>query len=305
MQRTHYWWLGALAGLGFGVSDWAIFRFLNIEMMVRDHDVTLYVMAFMGTTYALFGAVIGLLFAARGRIREQLTELRAAQTRAVELESLAAIGRLAAGVAHEVRNPLAVIRSSTELLVESVEDADARRAGQFIVEEVDRLDGFIGSLLDFARPVSTERRSHIGIHEVLDALARLVGSDVEFRRGPQASFEADPDQVVQLIHTLVVNALDAGSRCVVESRSSGAEVIFEVRDDGAGVSSEHQPLLFQPFFTTKARGTGLGLAMARRMVTAHGGDIRYVAGGGLGPAGAGACFRVTLLMPMPMPGDAS
>lgn len=293
MRERKYWpFYGAVAGVLVGAGDWAFFHLMSLEMEVAGQDVTALVMLFFTVTYAFFGWVIGQLWAARARISEQYEALQAAQAREVQLESLASIGRLAAGVAHEVRNPLAVIRSSTGLLMETAEDPEAETAGRFIQEEVDRLDSFIGALLDFSRPVAVDR-SPTSTARIAEHTARLAQAHVRWAAGDH-TFDADTDQVVQLLNTLVVNAQAAAEQVAVEARRDGDHVVFDVRDDGPGVEPEAAPNIFQPFFTTKAKGTGLGLPMARRIAEAHGGALEYVSGYGLGQGGAGACFRVRL-----------
>lgn len=221
----------------------------------------------------------------------------------MENERLAGIGRLAAGVAHEVRNPLAVIRSSASLLLEGLdpEAEDAHTAGRFITEEVDRLDGFIGTLLDFSRPLAPER----AVVELPPLLRRveILGSDQAARVGfefavepVEGQVEGDEDQLAQALFTLVVNAGEAtgaGGRVQLRAAVNG-EVAFEVADDGPGVSAESAARIFEPFFTTKARGTGLGLPMAARIAAAHGGALELRPRAGLGPEGRGACFRLRL-----------
>jgi two-component system sensor histidine kinase HydH len=238
-------------------------------------------------------------------IRDQLRVLEATQEAALRNEKLAAIGRLAAGVAHEVRNPLGVIRASASMVQESFDPgSEPHRACDFICEEIDRLNGLITSLLTFARPAEP-RLAPIHPEKLIDRALSVSAGELERRRIEvlrQADpglpeFVADPDLLVQLLLDLVTNAAEAlgqGGRIEVRLQGSPEFVCFEVADDGPGVPRDATEKVFEPFYTTKATGTGLGLAMTARIAQSHGGGIRVVEGAGAGPGGEGACFRIEL-----------
>jgi len=304
-------WYGALAGLLLGASDYLWLRLSGVQMRLEAYDVTLAVMLFFGLSFAGLGYAMGKLMLARARasedaalIREQYEALQASQARLVQAEKLAGLGRMAAGVAHEVRNPLGVIRSSASLIREGLGDggdADLAEASEFIVAEVDRLDGFVRSVLNFSRPLAPELAA-VDASAVVDrALALASGQlgearvDVELGGTTAPPVRADPDLLVQLLMGLLVNAGEAGGqRVTVRAGAAGGAAWFEVADDGPGVAQGDEARLFEPFFTTKAAGTGLGLAMASRIAQAHGGRLELTHGRGLGPDGGGACLRVTL-----------
>jgi two-component system sensor histidine kinase HydH len=292
--------------------DVAVFVFFGADMTLAGRDVTVPVLAVFGITYGALGFAVGRLAMARERAREdaatiqrQMHALEASQQAALENEKLAAIGRLAAGIAHEVRNPLGVIRSSAAMVQEGFAPGDESwRACDFIREETIRLDGLTSKLLDFARPRPLRLQSTSLEKAVLHAL-HLAQPELESRRiqvsqegiEQARELEADPDLLAQLVLDLVVNAAEAAGndgRLALRVHSLDGDLVLEVADSGPGVPVAAAEQIFEPFFTTKPRGTGLGLAMVARIVKAHGGAIAVASGRGAGPGGAGACFRVML-----------
>ncbi len=305
-------WIGAMAGAAGGLCDAALVLVLGVEMRIGGVDATAGVLGFVGVTYAGLGYVMGRLFQERSRVHRdaeiiasQLRELERTQRELVRQEKLAAIGRVAAGVAHEVRNPLGVIRASAAMVQESFEPGeDPYRACEFICEETLRLNSLITSLLTLSRP--TELRSRpISLDKVVEQAVTLAGEDLRAREiqlereaepiGPEIS--ADPDLLCQVVYGLVSNASEAlgkGGRIVVRTQRLFDGVRVEVADSGDGIEPDVAPHVFEPFFTTKAAGTGLGLPMAERIAQAHRGSLHFVRGAGAGPDGQGACFRLDL-----------
>ena len=317
-KRRRYDLWGCAAGVALAAIDVAIFVFFGADMSLAGRDVTAPVLTLFGLSYGALGFAVGRLAMARERAREdaatieqQMRALEASQRAALQNEKLAAIGRLAAGIAHEVRNPLGVIRSSAAMVQESFAPGDEPwRACEFIREETVRLDGLTSKLLDFARPRPLRLQSTSLEKAVLHAL-QLAQPELESRRIQVSSFgireapelEADPDLLAQLVLDLVVNAAEAageGGRVALRAQSLRGELVLEVGDSGPGVPIAVAEQIFEPFFTTKPRGTGLGLAMVARIVKAHGGSIEVSGGRGEGPDGAGACFRLSLPMHGPV-----
>lgn len=312
IPRWDLW--GALGGVALGVADTVLLGLLGVDFRLGSTDATLFVGAFFTTSFTLLGFSVGALLRARLRVRRdsdtilrQLHELEESQRALLQHEKLAAIGRLAAGVAHEVRNPLGVIRASASMVRESFDPGEEPyRACEFIVEEIDRLNGLIRSLLTFSRPTELRLRS-VSIDKLLDQALHLASDELGRRgidhtretRGALPDLAADPDLIAQVLLDLLVNAAEAlgeGGRVLVRAHLStyARAVCLDVADDGPGVQVEHVPRLFEPFFTTKASGTGLGLAMARRIAESHAGSLELVPGAGAGPSGSGACFCLRL-----------
>ncbi len=219
-------------------------------------------------------------------------EAAAAERRAERMEASA---RLALGIAHEIRNPLASIRGAAQELARAPDP----RLTAMILKESDRLDRILGDFLAYAR-LEAPRPSRVDLGALLEETVALVGSredarDIRFQSATPKGLavSADSGQLKELFLNLLINAVQAGAREIRVTATREARVIrVEISDDGPGVSAEARGRIFEPFFTTKPRGTGLGLALAARVAAAHGGELRLAAAGA-GPGG-GACFEVLL-----------
>ena len=212
---------------------------------------------------------------------QDLTEMRVMERQMRRAERLAVVGTLAAGVAHEIRNPLAAISGSIELLRAAPQaDDDGRALMDIVTREIDRLNILISDLLEYTNPQPREL--------VAFDLANLVRETVQVFEQDR-SFEAirvscegrdaldvvaDPGRIRQVLWNLLRNAAEsARSRVVVGLAREGDAVVLEVGDDGAGIEPEHLERVFDPFFTTKNQGSGLGLATCHNIVREHGGAI--------------------------------
>jgi signal transduction histidine kinase len=306
-QDRMRWW-GMAAGIALGAVDTTMIRALGVTFTMNGHDAGWLVAAFFGSSFALLGFLIGYVADGRRRdrraaevIQAQMETINAARTRLVQSEKLAALGQLSATIAHEVRNPLAVIRSAAQSLAETLPagDAEAHRACSFITQEIDRLTSVTGSLLAFARPLKLAERA-VAVRALFDGALLLAGDelrakDVRIARREPADLppvRADEDLIRQVLLGLLSNAADAvprGGEVALVARAAGDAVELEVADSGPGVPREIRSRIFEPFFTTRSRGTGLGLAVARHIVEAHGGGIEV----GEQPSG-GARFTVRL-----------
>ena len=232
------------------------------------------------------GAPLGLLIAF-----QDLTEYKALEEQLNRADRLAAVGRLASGLAHEIRNPLASISGSVQLLLEDekVSNED-RHLMNIVVKEADRLSLLLSDFLNFARP-SVLQLEKIDMSALVDELIVLVNASGQFQgvtiekkcQGP-AQMIVDPQKMNQVLWDLMINAGDAAKpdgRIRIEINGAQGEIVIE--DSGAGITDEDQEKLFEPFYTTKDKGTGLGLANVYANIEAHQGRI-YVEPGDLGGA---------------------
>ncbi|MCP3061892.1 ATP-binding protein [Myxococcus sp. K38C18041901] len=232
-------------------------------------------------------------------LREANTRLTRAQTELVTSERLATVGRLAAGVAHEVGNPLAGILGYLSLARMKAPSAELKDYLERIDHEVQRIDRIVRGLLDLGRP-ETASPGPVDVGSVVETCVRLVRAapelasvSVELSLEPGVLARAEPGPLSQILINLLLNAAQAmgGQGSVsVTTRLEAGEARVVVRDHGPGIPPEVMPRLFEPFFTTKGRqGTGLGLAVSLRLAQVMGGRL----GAENLPEG-GACFTVAL-----------
>jgi signal transduction histidine kinase len=215
--------------------------------------------------------------------RQHAEELARAQAQLVQQERLAALGEMSAVVAHEVRNPLAVVFNSLGSLKKLLKpEGDARMLLEIIGEEADRLNRMVGDLLDFARP-STPTWRYEAVDRLLDDAVGAALADntqgITLHRDIDPTLppvHMDGRLMRQAILNVAMNAVQAmphGGRLSVSARRDRGSVRIEITDTGPGIPSEVRHRIFEPFFTTKASGTGLGLAVVKRIIEGHQGEI--------------------------------
>ena len=228
-------------------------------------------------------------------------------------DRLALLGTLAAGLAHEIKNPLGGIKGAAQLLRRSVaRDSSLVEYADIMIREVDRVNLLIEQLLDLSRPAKLNLAS-LNVHELLDEVLLLERETAQ--QGVVVKKQFDPSlppvrgdraQLTQVFLNLVKNALQAmeGQGCLTittrietdfhireQGRERGKFIWVDIEDNGPGIEDENLPHIFSPFFTTKNSGTGLGLAICHRIIKEHGGLIRVDS-----RERSGATFKVSLLV---------
>jgi signal transduction histidine kinase len=278
---------------GSSVSDWPV-------LVLRE--ATFPIAGFL--TYELLEANRAATRRAQ-HAAEQLAEanrnLQKAEAQVRRTERLAALGQLSAGLAHEIRNPLSTIKGSAEMLLKNVDanGAVAHELAGFISTEVDRTNALVTRFLDFARPLAL-RLEQAEIAEVIDEAVAQVEKhtpplDVSIYKNysPDISpFLFDRQLIERVLYNLLLNAAQASppeGSVTVKTRLVGDTVEVDVIDRGTGIAPKDRESIFNPFFTTKPSGVGLGLAIVSKIVDEHGGQITVES-----EPGAGSVFRVFL-----------
>jgi signal transduction histidine kinase len=233
------------------------------------------------------------------RVADRTDALRASQARVIHQEKMAAFGLLAAGIAHEVGNPLAALSSLVQMLRRRDPDGYTAEKLDLADRQLSRIQRTIRELVDFSRPASTI----VGRVRLSDAVEEALGIAKYYHRTKDRAIVIDVpsdlprvvalrDHVTQVLLNLLMNAVDAtgkGGEIRVLGRSGSGRVELAVEDDGRGIDPAEHPRVFRPYFTTKPRGTGLGLYVCRKIVEEQGGTISFESA-----PGTGTIFTVTL-----------
>jgi two-component system, NtrC family, sensor histidine kinase PilS len=222
---------------------------------------------------------------------EDLSVIREMETRVRQADRLATLGRMAANIAHEIRNPLASLSGAIEALAGQTGTEEERtRLTHIVLRESDRLDEIITAFLDYARPVPL---SLVGVNvaDVLDEILLLLehrpptGVKV-IREFPSAlQWRVDPQQFRQAVWNLCLNGVEAmpdGGELRVAAALTAAALRVSVSDTGEAIAASELAHVFEPFYSTKPGGSGLGLALVHRIVTEHGGQVHAKSEPGLG-----------------------
>jgi two-component system sensor histidine kinase HydH len=231
-----------------------------------------------------------------------LTQIRELKKQVETNKRLAAIGKLAAGVAHEIRNPLSSIKGFATYFSKRYEDnATDMETAQIMIQEVERINRSITQLLEFAKPMVVEKKQ-VDIKDVIHHSLRLVDHDLVQKKidttvtidTQNALIQTDGDRMNQVLLNLYINAIEAlghgGKLDIrVEDAVEEGEIEIHVRDNGMGIDEEAIDLIFDPYFTTRATGTGLGLSIVHRIVENLNGRIRVES-----TKGSGTCFIINL-----------
>lgn len=217
------------------------------------------------------------------RVREKTEALQTAQNEIVQSEKLAALGYLSAGMAHEIRNPLNSISLFVQLMRQSTQDPDQLEYQGKILKEIERVDSIIRKLLDASRRTRSIT-SDVQLNEVVDTALEVFAPQIESRKilvkrlyqVIPSPIKADSAELEQIFTNLFLNALDAmgqGGRLEIEITEENRRVIVRVADSGGGIPEEILPNVFEPFFSTKTCGTGMGLPVAQRIAHIYEGSM--------------------------------
>jgi len=262
--------------------------------------VGLFFLVVLGVSGGLIGLAMFWNKSLTRQVELKTEELLESHERLLRSERFAAVGEAAAYVSHEIKNPLMVIGGMANQVERRLaEDPAAQEKLRIIQTEVRRLESFLGELRDFLRPVQPSKQE-IDLNQVIREVKALMeeairekGIRLEDRLHPDLPpVEADPNQLKQVLLNLVKNALEATEdqgAILVSSGTDDGRVWFSVQDTGKGMSEDVQEKIFHPFYTTKEKGTGLGLAVINKIVTDHHGDITVSS-----VAGIGSTFTVRL-----------
>lgn len=208
-------------------------------------------------------------------------------------DRLATLGQLAAGAAHEIRNPLTSIRSTIQYLKKEIKDETKKELVAGLLEEVDRINEIIEGLLSFSKPTRPEKEQ-VDFNSLLEQTIALVATaakkqkiDIDYKFSAiEKQLDADPSQLKQVFLNIMMNAMQAmddGGKLQISVASIKSETLFSAKsqakflitfeDNGAGIPKENLEHVFDPFFTTKKDGTGLGLSISYGIIQQHGGEI--------------------------------
>jgi len=254
-------------------------------------------------------ASVSSLFGDRGELLGEvllfrdLTEVQELKKEVERNQRLASIGRLAAGIAHEIRNPLSSIKGFATYFKERYQDVpEDKKTAEIMVQEVERLNRVIGQLLEFSRPIKLNK-VRADIHEMITHSLTMVQKQAEDRGvaittnlSPAIEeVSLDPDRISQVLLNLYLNALEAMEQggtlhigLFLDKECGRVKIV--VSDTGIGIKEEDLVHVFDPYFTTKQSGTGLGLAIVHRIIEAHKGEVRVESEPGRGT-------RVTVVLP--------
>ncbi len=297
---------GATLLLLSGLSD-AIVRLTPVRsVFLLEHSYLLFALA---VSYVLLGRFVRTANALTSRtleLRRSYNELRDAQEQLLRKEQLATMGELSAVIAHEVRNPLAIIKNAVSGLHRpTLRDADRQVLLKILDEEADRLNRLVGDLLAYARPV-TPQRQPIQVEDLVRGAVELaraaqrredaVSFDIQLQDGAH-TIQGDVDLLRQAIVNVAENAIQAmpdGGTLTVRTYGTQLEqqpaVAISIRDTGEGMDTLVRSKATDPFFTTRPTGTGLGLAIVHRLIHSHGGKVQIESSYGTGTT-------VTMILP--------
>ncbi|UFJ39981.1 transporter substrate-binding domain-containing protein [Brevibacillus humidisoli] len=257
--------------------------------LVRQEGGSRFFHYYIAPLYSSVGEVIGGIVSLQDR-----TEQKHLQARLVDQEKMRALGQLVAGIAHELRNPLTAIKTFIELLPGRLDDPHFRaELIRHVPVEVERLNRIVEDLLDYARSQPMQTRAE-NLREMVDWVLGLFARRLHHEQvlltvevPPHLTVRCDRARIKQVLINLVVNGLEAmeqtaQKQLLIRAGSESGAVVLTIADTGEGIASDYLPRLFQPFFTTKSQGIGLGLHLSRKIMREHGGELTVERSDGTG-----------------------
>jgi len=290
------YWFGAPGGIAAAVVA-------GVGSIVHFHESwhgnTPFILSQYGQAvgFVIIGAVGGVLASAERRatrhhqqavasLQAANIELRTSHEQLRRADRLSSLGEIAAGLAHEVRNPLAGVKGALEIITSrAAEGSPEAEFAALASREIARLDELISEFLTYARPHDPERRD-IDIFEVLERVVSLISGEaeqhgvvIEVDRRPVQTVSVDSEQMAQVFFNILLNAVQVsprGGHVRITATADSGMLAIDVRDHGPGIRPEHLMKVFDPFFSTKTTGTGLGLSISQRIVQGHHGRIDII-----------------------------
>jgi signal transduction histidine kinase len=301
-------WFGWLGGLAAAICSGLCFIFVPHILSLKEDFAAEYAEALI---FLLVGGVTGVLSSRERSQRKDLArttkrleavnrDLEASLEQLKRADRLSMVGQLSAGLAHEIRNPIASIEGAIDILERDRNDLGTREEEflGIIKKECGRINRLLSDLLDFGRPQQPQLRT-VTPAEIIDSVMVLANPVAQRQNvrllasvSSNSAFRADPAQIQQVVLNLTLNAIQAmpqGGSVTLSSSTDGSAVNIDVRDEGVGIPREDFHKVFEPFYSTKERGIGLGLSVADQIVKAHGGKIDFFRN----PT-SGMTFRVVL-----------
>ncbi|WP_409304576.1 ATP-binding protein [Peribacillus sp. SCS-155] len=214
-----------------------------------------------------------------------ITNEKRNETKIREMEKLSIVGELAAGIAHEIRNPLTSLTGFTQIIMERVEDEDLQEYLSIMLGELDRINNIVNEFMFIAKPKENMEVRSTHIHSLISHVIKfmepqsnLKGIRIDFDSQSPITAECDPNHIKQVLINLIQNAIEASSDTsefikISLNNIPEEKYLIEIIDRGSGISNERIKRLFEPFYTTKEKGTGLGLMICRRIIDLHKGTI--------------------------------
>ncbi|WP_158016527.1 two-component system sensor histidine kinase NtrB [Tissierella creatinophila] len=252
-------------------------QFTNIKTNINVDGEDKFLSITVLPLFNILNKVQGLVIIIQDKSREKNLE---AQT--VRADRLVAVGELASGIAHEIRNPMGIIKTISQTLLEESDEKDLTEGLEIIVKEVDRANKVINGILNFAKPPDNEMKE-ISLTELFKEVVLITdkylstnNANMELSIGQDVNIEADKEKLKQVFINLIFNgvqAMDKGGKIFVttELREKGVNISF--KDTGRGIKKENLKKVFNPFFTTKEKGVGLGLSVSDRIIQDHNGYL--------------------------------